>query len=144
MEVQILITLHVLLTWYMVGVIWMVQLIQYPILAKIERHSFYFYYQAYKQRISIVVIPVMLAELATAVLLVAVPLTSSVRLLSIMGLGCLLLIWLSTWFLQVPQHQRLDDGFQANAHTILVKTNWIRTLLWTLRGLLGAAMFLAV
>jgi hypothetical protein len=57
-------------------------------------------------------------------------------------LGCvtLLLIWCSTAFLQVPMHQRLSSGFDAAAHRSLVKTNWVRTILWSARALLALWM----
>jgi hypothetical protein len=38
--------------------------------------------------------------------------------------------------LQVPLHTRLARGFDPAAHRQLVRTNWLRTLAWTLRALL--------
>jgi hypothetical protein len=52
------------------------------------------------------------------------------------GLVLLAAIWLSTFGLQVPLHRRLELGFDDDAHAALVRTNWIRTLAWTARGLL--------
>jgi multisubunit Na+/H+ antiporter MnhB subunit len=53
------------------------------------------------------------------------------------GAFLLAVIWASTAFLQVPMHNVLTDGFNAEAHGRLVQTNWIRTIGWTLRGLLA-------
>jgi ABC-type microcin C transport system permease subunit YejB len=47
----------------------------------------------------------------------------------------LAIIWASTAFLQVPIHNALTNGFDAQAHARLVDTNWIRTLAWTARGI---------
>jgi hypothetical protein len=52
------------------------------------------------------------------------------------GIGLILAIWLSTFFLQVPLHERLAQGFDAETHRSLVNTNWIRTAAWTLRAVL--------
>jgi hypothetical protein len=52
------------------------------------------------------------------------------------GLALLAGIWLSTFLLQVPQHNVLLQGFAEEAHRKLVITNWIRTVLWSCRGIL--------
>jgi hypothetical protein len=52
------------------------------------------------------------------------------------GLALLAVIWLSTALVQVPCHKRLSQGFDAATHRRLVGTNWIRTVAWSLRGLL--------
>jgi hypothetical protein len=44
-------------------------------------------------------------------------------------------IWLSTAFLQSPLHTTLGRGFDPRAHRFLVTSNWVRTVLWSLRGL---------
>lgn len=51
-----------------------------------------------------------------------------------MSLGLLVLIWASTFLLQVPKHKVLTHGFDAEAHRFLVRTNWIRTAAWSVRG----------
>ena len=45
-------------------------------------------------------------------------------------------IWISTLILQVPYHERLVSGFDKEIHDLLVKTNWIRTICWSLRGII--------
>ena len=50
----------------------------------------------------------------------------------------LIMVWLSTAFLQVPCHSKLNVAFDADAHRQLVNSNWIRTIGWTLRGILVA------
>ena len=48
--------------------------------------------------------------------------------------------WISTWLLQVPQHNILSHAFDAEAHSLLVATNWLRTGTWSLRSLLALAI----
>lgn len=44
------------------------------------------------------------------------------------------LIWLSTFLIQVPIHQQLAKGKDLGLIDRLVRTNWIRTILWTLKA----------
>jgi hypothetical protein len=44
---------------------------------------------------------------------------------------------------QVPLHERLSAGWDAAAHQRLVASNWVRTVLWTVRAVLVAAMLAA-
>jgi hypothetical protein len=50
------------------------------------------------------------------------------------------LLWLSTFAIQVPLHRRLAGGFDPAIHRTLVTTNWVRTVLWSIRGLLAVAV----
>ena len=52
------------------------------------------------------------------------------------GLILVLIIWASTFFVQVPLHEKLAAAFDAKVQQRLVLTNWIRTIAWTLRGAL--------
>ena len=42
--------------------------------------------------------------------------------------------WISTWRLQIPLHDALSNGFDQKHCRQLVRTNWIRTIAWSLRG----------
>ena len=61
-----------------------------------------------------------------------------------MKAGTRVAIWLSTFALQVPRHDELRGGFDARAHEQLVGTNWIRTVLWTLRGVVCLWMLVEI
>jgi hypothetical protein len=83
----------------------------------------------------LVVGPPMLLEAATAVALVVwTPPGISVPLVWA-GLILVAGIWLSTAFLQSPRHTTLGRGFDPSAHRFLVTSNWLRTVLWSLRSL---------
>ncbi|MEM9735245.1 MAG: hypothetical protein AAF908_01395, partial [Pseudomonadota bacterium] len=47
------------------------------------------------------------------------------------------LVWASTFFVQVPLHGKLERGHDATLVRRLVMTNWLRTFLWTARGVLA-------
>lgn len=129
-----MLTAHVLATLYMTGLIWFVQLVHYPLFAQVGADGFAAYEAAHTQRTSIAVIGAMLAELGTAVGLVWARPAQIAATEAWIGLGLVGVIWASTFFLQVPAHARLGQGFDAATARKLVRTNWIRTVAWTLRA----------
>lgn len=124
----------------MTGLIWFVQIVHYPLFARVDATAFPTYHQGHLQRTSLVVVPAMLLELATAVLLLLWLPAGVPRLWVAVGLGLLVLIWLSTFLLQVPQHELLARGFSERGARLLVQGNWLRTGLWSLRAVLVGAM----
>ncbi len=73
---------------------------------------------------------------------VAALLTLRADWLALAGAVLLAIIWASTALLQVPAHSRLERGFDAHVHRRLVRTNWIRTVCWTARGVVALTMWL--
>ena len=126
---------HGLATWGLVGLIWVVQLVIYPQFAAVGETAFKSYHADYTRRIAWVVGPLMLGEVATAVVLLG---RGDRPLWLLASLAPLAVCWLSTACLQVPLHNRLARGFEAKSHRALVRSNWIRTVAWTVRGALVA------
>lgn len=125
--------LHLVSTCLMAGVILFVQVVHYPLMARVGRDRFVSYEAGHTVRTSWVVIPLMLTELASALWLVGSPPSPDQRPLAVLGLALLIVIWLSTGVLQAPTHRRLSQSFDEASHRRLVRTNWIRTLAWMAR-----------
>lgn len=117
---------------YMTGIIWFVQLVQYPMLHRSNGSDSAEGHQEYTRRMGLAVGPVMLLELVLQIRWVIM--TPGPR--SITGGILLLLIWASTILLQVPCHRDLEQRYDPESHHELVRSNWIRTLAWTARALL--------
>ncbi len=132
--------LHVVSTLVMVGVIWMVQVVHYPLMAFADRNRYPAFQRAHERRIGWVVIPPMLIELVTAAALAMASWSPVPPALAWIGLALLAVIWASTFSLQVPRHRRLQRGFDQVAHERLVRSNWVRTVGWTARGILVLVM----
>lgn len=122
-------------TWSMVGLIWFVQLVHYPMLAAFSAGTPTAAARFHQRRTSWVVGPLMASEgLAVLGLLVWRP--AWLPLVAVLGAGALLAVALaSTALVQVPLHGRLADGHDAEAAARLVRTNWVRTVAWTGSGL---------
>jgi hypothetical protein len=131
-------------TWYLTGLIWVVQVVHYPLFSMADRATFPAFAAAHGRLISLVVGPAMLVEALLATWLVVDRPAELPVWWVWAGLGLVAVIWASTAVLQVPMHARLSGGFDAQAHAWLVSSNWIRTAAWTLRALLCAAMLIRV
>ncbi len=136
---KILLLIHLAATFYMIGLIWFVQVVHYPLFAHVGRDTFVDCQAFHLGHVTWVVGPGMLIEAATAALLVYLN-PSSVLLK--LGAGLLAVIWVSTWWLQVPKHNVLASGYDPAAHRYLVASNWIRTFAWTARGIVVGAVFI--
>jgi hypothetical protein len=130
--VPLLFTLHLAATWYMTGVIWVVQTVHYPMMGRVG-NAFDDCQKFHLSRIGRVLGPPMLVEAATGAALLWD--RSSDPVLWLTGV-LLAVIWASTFLLQVPKHNRLACGFDSSTHRDLVRTNWIRTVAWSGRAVL--------
>lgn len=120
----------------MTGVIWLVQIVHYPLFQFVGKERYTEFHAAHMNWISFVVAPLMIVEaFSTALIIFYPPANSDWRILWF-GLILVGVIWASTFFLQVPLHEKLAQGFDAETHRALVNTNWIRTAAWTMRGAL--------
>ena len=129
-----LFVVNLIATWYMVGLIWMVQIVHYNMFDRVGLEQFQQYEADHNRLITPIVGVPMLFELATAVLLLFAAPDSFPRWAAIVGLVLIGLIWLSTVMLQLPCHTQLLNGFDEATYRRLVNSNWIRTGLWTVRG----------
>jgi len=126
--------LHLIATSVMVGVIWVIQLVHYPSFHFVELKQYTTFQRFHMARISYVVIPAMLTELFTLILIVIT--MDQIDTLVIVSAILLIFIWLMTAVFFSGVHQKLTLGYDQTVVDKLVKLNWGRTLLWTLRLLL--------
>jgi len=129
--------LHLGATLALAGVLWVVQVAVYPLFDALAPADFPTYHRRYTRRITFVVLPLMLTEVTTALLLT---LDGRHGTVANIALGLLAVAWFSTFVLQLPLHQRLARNYDAGWHRRLVATNWIRTVAWTVRGALVLAL----
>lgn len=121
---------------YLTGVIWLVQMVHYPSFSQVNAENFLKYHSSHTFWITPIVAPAMIIELLTSVFLIIYPPENIYSRLFWLGLILTLTVWISTFFLQVPMHEKLAQGFDANAHKFLVNSNWIRTIAWSLHSIL--------
>jgi hypothetical protein len=126
-------TVHLAVTWFMVGLIWVIQLIVYPQFLRVGAAEFRAYHFSHCLRIGLMIVPLVLMEAGSAAWLFYQGLRTTPFLIS---LGIIPLIGLSTAIWQAPDHTQLMQGYDKGVIRHLILTNWIRTLGWTARGVL--------
>jgi hypothetical protein len=124
---------HLIATSIMVGVIWIVQLVHYPSFKVIDSNRFLEFENFHCKRISFVVMPAMLIEILSGGFIY---LYLTRELLFIVSLIILIVIWISTFFIQATLHSKLLLNYSEENVNLLIKSNWVRTLLWSARILI--------
>lgn len=129
-------------TLFMTGLIWFVQLVHYPGFRIINQDDFSSFHAFHTRRTGYVVIPPMLAEIVTSFWLTL----AFERLWTLNSIGLLLVlgIWFSTFLLQVRYHAMLSGEERPEVKNKLVRTNWIRTILWSAKSILGLMILFKV
>ena len=124
--------IHLISTSLMVGIIWVIQVVHYPSFHFIGNSRYISFQKFHMERISYIVIPIMLVESISGFLLIY----DELNPILLISMVLLLSIWMLTVFFFALVHQKLVSGYQVGMVAKLVKINWVRTLLWTLRLLL--------
>ena len=130
--------------WFLAGLIWVIQLVHYAQFDAVGAGAWPGYHARHMRGITFVVAPAMFVELAATLWLLwrrpaAVP-----AWLVWASAAAVAGLWLSTALVQVPLHTKLGGGaFDPAAAASLVRTNWVRTILWSGRaGLMLWALWL--
>ena len=121
----------------MTGIIWLIQLVHYPMFHRLEKTDYAEHMKFHGQTISYLVAPIMVVELISGFIM-------QVRgddydyswEFRILLLVLVLIIWMSTFYVQIPAHQKLKRGYNKSIVNKLIRTNWLRTGLWTLKSII--------
>lgn len=115
--------IEIIINAILVGLIWTIQLINYPSLIKIEGDTFNSIHQYHMRSITPLVAPLMITELLLCLV--------NTLYYSVVPIIFLIFIWLTTFLLSVPIHNQLSIGKNEKLLQRLITTNWLRTLSWT-------------
>lgn len=129
MEIDTLYFIQIVCNSYLVSLVIMTQFITYPTFLHIDKDKFSEYHRKYVNNISFIVAPVMLIELLTLSLIAYF----SSEFLIIKSLILLLVIWLTTFFIMIPSHNRISKSFNKKEIKSLINYNWVRTILWSFK-----------
>ncbi|PHI19302.1 hypothetical protein CEQ90_13905 [Lewinellaceae bacterium SD302] len=121
--------LHLAISFALVGLIWTIQLVHYPSFRYVP--DFVTFHPHHTRSITMVVGPLMLAELALALWLAW---ESGWAWPQLVPLAMVLAIWALTFFWAIPLHERLAVTRDDSVIEQLIVANWPRTILWTVKG----------
>ena len=137
---SLLLTIHLAITCTLVGLIWVIQVVHYPLMARVGATNSRQYQTEHVARIGVLVAPLMICEAILTAYLCVVAVTLSMPWLAWLGAGLLVVVWLVTALWSVPAHNQLTSDNPSGALRRLVFTNWMRTAAWTGRGLVAALL----
>ena len=131
-------------TCLMAGVIWFVQWVHYPLLAKVPVDRAVETATEHQRRTGqVLAIPMAVEGFTTLGLLISRP--ESVQIFWPWFGAVLLAVALgSTVFVSVPLHAKMATNPTADVGRRLVVTNWPRTIAWSLRAVVCSVMILQV
>lgn len=127
---------QIIVTASLVTLIWLVQILHYPFFYFVSESDFEEAMLFHQRRITWIVLPLMVAELGLSG-------HSAIQGQpgSYLCLGIVCCIWISTFLFQVPIHRKLDAGKCLTSIDLLVHSNWIRTILWTIKLIILIELF---
>lgn len=131
MDKLVLLT-NLMLTGYLTGLIWTIQLVHYPLFAAVGTEAWPRYHALHNTWITLAVGPAMVAELVLAAALVLVRPPGLPLWLTGLAAALALSTWGFTVLVSVPIHAQLSV-FDPVAIQRLVDTNWLRTIAWSVR-----------
>jgi hypothetical protein len=134
---NLLLVLQLFSCFSLTGLIWLVQLVHYPSFTYVEEKGFDQFAKFHADKISFIVVPLMILDLLSAVML-----ASQYGWLNV---ALLVIVFLSTAVWSVPCHKKLQmHGKDLKCIKKLVLTNWPRTIIWTVRSLIWCFVLLQV
>ncbi len=132
-----LVIAHMASTLFMVGLIWTIHVVHYPLFAHVGESTYVAFQSEHVNRIGKLLLLPWLTEGVTllAVLILAfLGQRRDLRLPAFLnGLGMAIALVISgVW--SAPAHGKLADGFDAAIHNRLMTANLVRSFAWTLCG----------
>jgi len=128
----------------MFGVIWIVQLVHYPLMRFVPGARFADFEAAHSTRISWVVGPLMAVEGVCVLAFFFAPPVSLPWWLPWAGAVAEAIAIGTTMFVSAPLHGRPGANFDPALLERLIATNWIRTAAWTGRAAVAIAIMVVV
>jgi hypothetical protein len=140
---DVVLVLNTAASWTMVGVIWFVQVVHYPLLSVVPVDSAKAVAVEHQRRTGwVVMVPMTVEGVTTLLLLAMVPAGVAWFVPWLAGIP-LAVALLATVLLSVPRHARMAANPDESVGRELVTNNWIRTIAWSLRGVVTAGMLIA-
>lgn len=124
---------HFFLTFFMTGVIWLIQLIHYPSFSFIDKNKYSKFQTFHMNKITPIVGPIIILEVSTGFYLLYFFNSESIFFLINFLINILILMMTIIVFGTI--HKKLIDGFKTSLFKKLISLNWIRTFLWSLKSI---------
>lgn len=129
---------HLIATWFMVGLIWTIHVVHYPLFAEVGDATYVAFQAAHVERIgALLALPWAVEGITAAAILLGAFTARDRGLLPPAAIGAVAMgvVLVISGFWSAPAHGELADGFDADVHARLMAADLVRMLAWTVRGL---------
>lgn len=136
---------HLVATWFMVGLIWTIHVVHYPLFAYVGPDEYVAFQAEHVRRIGMVLLVPWAVEGICILALLVLSMRSKSRALllpALLGAAAMGVVLIMSGFFSAPAHGKLADGFDTSVHADLMRADLIRTIAWTIRG--GISIWLLV
>lgn len=121
-------------TFFMTGLIWLIQLVHYPAFHRVDSKRFSEFESFHSRTITWIVLPVMSMELVISIYLMVEMAGTYGWWVGLTNLGTVGFLWIYTLLVSARIHGQLAAGYNEQLVNKLVRTNWARTVVWSLRS----------
>lgn len=133
-----LLVIHLAATLFMVGLIWTIHYVHYPLFANVGESTYASFQAAHVERIGKLLFVPWLTEGVTllgTLTLAFLDGQRTWRIPTVINGVSMAVVLVISGFWSAPAHEKLADGFDASVHDQLMTANLIRTLAWTVCGI---------
>jgi hypothetical protein len=140
---NLLLLLAFAFTAFNTGLIWTIQLVHYPGFLRIDIAQHKDYHHFHVKAITPLVAFSMLGELVCSIWLIF---RVGAEAPYLVGSGAVLImaIWIHTAAIAVPLHNRLSRNYSIRTTQQLIRANWCRTILWSLKTMIYGFLMLSL
>ena len=145
--VRPVVVLHLASTFFMVGLIWTIHLLHYPLFAYVGDDTYVAFQQEHVDRIGVLLFVPWLTEGVTLLAVLGLAFAGGRRDLQLpaaLNATAMAVVLIISGFWSAPAHGDLSDGFDATVHDRLMNANLVRTLAWTVCGITATWILLKV
>ena len=133
-----LLVIHLAATLFMVGLIWTIHYVHYPLFANVGESTYVSFQSEHVERIGKLLFVPWLTEGITLLGILALAFLGGHKMLRIPAVingAAMAVVLVISGFWSAPAHAKLADGFDKSLHDQLMTVNLIRTLAWTVCGI---------
>ena len=132
-----LIVVHAAASMFMVGLIWTIHYVHYPLFAYVGESTYASFQAVHVERIGRLLFVPWLTEGFSLIGIVALAFLGSrktLRVPAVINGAAMAVVLVISGFWSAPAHGKLAEGFDKSVHDQLMTVNLIRTLAWTVCG----------
>jgi hypothetical protein len=133
-----LIVIHAAATMFMVGLIWTIHYVHYPLFAYVGESTYSSFQAAHVERIGKLLFVPWLTEGITLIGVLALAFLGGHKVLRVQAFingAAMAVVLVISGFWSAPAHAKLADGFDKSIHDQLMTVNLIRAIAWTVCGI---------